>query len=65
MWNLVCKVYSPDAETTTTCINETCKHNNGWYGYVKFLGFKKRVFFCLDCSDFLYGKRLKKMDMSK
>lgn len=38
-----------------------CKHENGWYDSIYFLGFKIRVFVCLDCENIFYGKRLKEI----
>lgn len=44
-----------------TSTYKPCTHDNGCYGIVKFLWLKKRVYFCLDCQEFLYGKRLKEI----
>lgn len=39
---------------TNTITNEllnNCHHENGWYVYIKFWIFGKRVFVCSDCGD--------------
>lgn len=46
-------------DCTTWTIPQYCKHLNGWYGNVKFLFWKRPIYCCTDCGEFLYGKRLK------
>jgi len=46
-------------EFTSTASASRCEHKNGWYGYVNFWIFRRRIFMC-DCGKLLYGKELKK-----
>jgi len=48
-----------DVSMTATVRNYPCHHKNGWYGYVSFWIFRREVFACSDCGEFLYGKKLR------
>lgn len=42
--------------SSTTSKQWDCKHNNGWYGNVRFWIFAKQIFMCSDCGEIIYIK---------
>lgn len=41
------------SEVIFTTTYKPCSHDNGWYGNIKILGYKIRLFFCEDCHRFI------------
>jgi hypothetical protein len=49
-------------ETVTITATTECPHANGWWDYVSFWIFKKRVFFCTDCERVIDRQRKEAKD---